>query len=445
MNGSQRRAAAMIVFALTLLTGGFVVTTAVAGAATTGCRASYEVTSEWPGGFVASVTVTNLGDPVDGWTLTWDFATGQAVSHAWNATTTQSGTAVTAQHMSYNGTLATNASTSFGFIGSWETTNAAPTTFALNGAPCTGTPTASPCASPSIDSPSPTTSPSPSPSSSSDSPSPSPSSSPSDSPSDSPSPSSSTSPSSPSPSPSAPQDKVTIWLAGDSTMANGSSSGACPIGWGKEFASNFNSNVTVVNRAVGGRSVQTWLYEPYVTTTKDDAGECIVSEATLNARWQAMLNSSTGMKAGDYLFIQFGINDGDSRCARHVGSARYKELLSMMARAAQERGARPVYLTPVAAITCTGSTATGNRGFLTETFDAGVADNVPVIDLHTLSYNLYNTLGLCPNDGDYSQGAVGEFFCADHTHFDTPGARQIANVVATAVRNQQLDLAAYLK
>ena len=33
-----------------------------------------------------------------------------------------------------------------------------------------------------------------------------------------------------------------------------------------------------------------------------------------------MLDAATGMKAGDYLFIQFGINDGDSACPRHVGT-----------------------------------------------------------------------------------------------------------------------------
>ena len=38
-----------------------------------------------------------------------------------------------------------------------------------------------------------------------------------------------------------------------------------------------------------------------------------------------------------------------------------------MAHGCQARGAHPIFLTPVAAITCSGSTAVGNRGFLTET------------------------------------------------------------------------------
>jgi lysophospholipase L1-like esterase len=236
---------------------------------------------------------------------------------------------------------------------------------------------------------------------------------------------------------------IKIWMAGDSTMQN--PSGSCPVGWGSQFGALFNSDATVVNRAVGGRSIQTWLYDPHVTKTKNATGECVVSPRTYSSRWQEMLNSSTGMKAGDYLFIQFGINDDDSDCPRHVGPARYQQLLTMMARAARVRGAHPIFLTPVAAVTCSGSTATPNRGFATQTFAAGAATGVPVIDLRTLSVALYNSLKLCPNNGNYTAGAVGAFFCNDHTHFETAGARQIAAVVATALRNQGIPVAAHLR
>ncbi|WP_218109001.1 SGNH/GDSL hydrolase family protein [Streptomyces sp. LUP47B] len=238
---------------------------------------------------------------------------------------------------------------------------------------------------------------------------------------------------------------VTVWLAGDSTMAN-PSSGRCPVGWGSQFDALFNSDVTVKNQAVGGRSIQTWLYEGNVSGTKGSDGECRLTSTTYSSRWQAMLNSTTGMKAGDYLFIQFGINDSSSTCPRHVGTARYRQLMTMMAQAALARGAHPVLLTPVAAITCSGSTATKNRGFVGETFAAGTATRAPVIDLQTLSVSLYNSLHFCPNNGDYSgSGPLGTFFCNDHTHFDTYGAQRVAGLVAGDVRRQNLPLAAYLK
>jgi lysophospholipase L1-like esterase len=226
-------------------------------------------------------------------------------------------------------------------------------------------------------------------------------------------------------------------------MAN--PSGSCPVGWGSQFAALFNSDVTVKNQAAGGRSIQTWLYDPNVTSTKGSDGECVINPATYSARWQGMLNASTGMKAGDYLFIQFGINDSSSTCPRHVGPARYQQLLTMMAQAALARGAHPVLLTPVAAITCSGSTATKNRGFVPQTVAAGTATGAPVIDLQTLSVSLYNSLRFCPNNGDYGSGPVGAFFCNDHTHVEKYGAQRIAGLVAGDVRRQNLPLAAYLR
>jgi hypothetical protein len=127
---------------------------AVAGAGTVatlsayaaaGCRVDYAITNQWPGGFGTNVTITNLGDPLSNWSLTWSFTAGQTVTQAWNATVTQSGAQVTAANVSYNGALGTNASTAFGFNGSWNSSNPVPAGFALNGTACTGavTPTTS--------------------------------------------------------------------------------------------------------------------------------------------------------------------------------------------------------------------------------------------------------------------------------------------------------------
>ena len=70
---------------------------------------------------------------------------------------------------------------------------------------------------------------------------------------------------------------------------------------------------------------------------------------------------------------------------------------------------------------------------------------VPVIDLHQRSVALYNSLRLCPNNGDYTQGAVGAFFCNDHTHFEAAGAAQIGRTVAQALRDQRIALSSYLR
>ena len=135
-----------------------------AQAQTAGCRVNYSVGSQWSGGFTGNVAVTNLGAALNGWRITWTFTAGQQVSQAWNAAVTQSGSQVTATNVSWNAGLGTNATTTFGFNGSWNnSTNPTPTGFALNGVTCTGSvnPTTGPTTAPPPTTTPPTTTPPP--------------------------------------------------------------------------------------------------------------------------------------------------------------------------------------------------------------------------------------------------------------------------------------------
>ncbi len=160
----RRRTSAVLAagIAAALATVGAAVVTALPASAAAGCTVGYTISSQWPGGFGANVTVKNLGDPVSSWTLVWSYSAGQQVTQAWNATVTQSGAQVTAKSVSYNGTLATNASTSFGFNASWTASNPVPTSFTLNGVSCTGgvsgssSPTATPTRTTTSPTPTPT-------------------------------------------------------------------------------------------------------------------------------------------------------------------------------------------------------------------------------------------------------------------------------------------------
>lgn len=92
-----------------------------------GCTATYQVVSQWAGGFQGTVTVTNASTAsAAAWTATFAFANGQQVTQSWNAALTQSGATVTAHNTAYNGSLAAGASTSFGFLATWATTNTQP-------------------------------------------------------------------------------------------------------------------------------------------------------------------------------------------------------------------------------------------------------------------------------------------------------------------------------
>ncbi|MFC9468651.1 cellulose 1,4-beta-cellobiosidase [Streptomyces coelicoflavus] len=109
---------------------------ASAGAAAAACTVDYQVQNDWGSGFTAAVTVTNNGAATSSWSLGWTYAGSQKVTNSWNAKVSQSGAAVTAANESYNGTLSTGGSASFGFQGTYSGSNAIPATFTLNGVTC---------------------------------------------------------------------------------------------------------------------------------------------------------------------------------------------------------------------------------------------------------------------------------------------------------------------
>ncbi len=92
------------------------------------CSTTYQVNSQWPGGFGATVTLRNTGaTALSSWTVRWTLGSGQTITQLWNGVLTVNGTAVTVKNQSYNGTIPGGGSTTFGFNGTWSGTNPIPT------------------------------------------------------------------------------------------------------------------------------------------------------------------------------------------------------------------------------------------------------------------------------------------------------------------------------
>ncbi|WP_090945411.1 endo-1,4-beta-xylanase [Nonomuraea jiangxiensis] len=92
-------------------------TTTGGGPGPGGCTATGTVQTQWSNGYVVQpVTVTNTGTSAkSGWTVTVTLPAGHTVTGSWNAALSVSGQTVTARNMGYNGNLAPNAGTTFGF------------------------------------------------------------------------------------------------------------------------------------------------------------------------------------------------------------------------------------------------------------------------------------------------------------------------------------------
>lgn len=88
---------------------------------------------------------------------------------------------------------------------------------------------------------------------------------------------------------------VTVFMIGDSTMANKDTTGGKQErGWGMMLQQYFKSGVVVDNHAVNGRSSKSFIDE---------------------SRWDVVLSK---MKPGDYVIIQFGHNDEKPAADRHT-------------------------------------------------------------------------------------------------------------------------------
>lgn len=99
------------------------------GEVTSGCAASVKTANSWSSGFQADITVTNQSDsPLSGWMVMVTLPDGQTVNQVWNGTVMTTETGIMVHNTDWNGSLAPNATATFGFLG----TGAVPDSAALS-------------------------------------------------------------------------------------------------------------------------------------------------------------------------------------------------------------------------------------------------------------------------------------------------------------------------
>lgn len=240
-----------------------------------------------------------------------------------------------------------------------------------------------------------------------------------------------------------------VYLVGDSTVCDYDENYSIPYnryGWGMKLAEQFNG-VTVHNLALAGRSSRSFLEEQnYQTLCKD-------------------------LSAGDYLFIQFGHNDEKTDETLYPGLGTYAGLdmstldnsgknsnnqysfewmiLNKYVKVAQEKGAVPVIITP---ITRRGTDGTANYAAHTAyqqgLIELGKQNNVAVLDMTTLTTNLYTNLynyGGAEETAKMHCYADTEQTTIDNTHLSNAGAYKIANMIANETKKYKLQISGYIK
>jgi lysophospholipase L1-like esterase len=213
-----------------------------------------------------------------------------------------------------------------------------------------------------------------------------------------------------------------VFLIGDSTVQNYSSTVYPMMGWGQVLPEFFDSDmVSVHNRAIGGRSSRSFYEE---------------------GRWD---NVKAELQSGDFVFIQFGHNDRDSsKPERYTNTTDFKTYLQIYVDGCREKNAIPVLVSPMLLNSWNGETirnvfTEGSNDYRGAMLEVATNLSVHFIDLNKKSEAYLQEVGrdvtgnflymmLPADEYDNYSGGSGDF-----THFQEMGAYAMAKLVTDGI------------
>jgi lysophospholipase L1-like esterase len=220
---------------------------------------------------------------------------------------------------------------------------------------------------------------------------------------------------------------VTVWLAGDSTMAQKQPDKRPETGWGEALQPCFDSSeVRIANRAMNGRSTRSFVAE---------------------GRWKAIIDS---LQPGDYVFIQFGHNDEKVGTNNYSSPDDYRRNLEQFVDEVRAKQGQPVLFTPVVRRKFDGAQLVPTHGAYPDAARAAAQERgVPLVDMERASAALVQQLG--PDSSralwlHLDAGANPNYpnGVKDDTHFNPLGARTMAGLAIDALRSLDIGLVSQL-
>ncbi len=214
----------------------------------------------------------------------------------------------------------------------------------------------------------------------------------------------------------APADVPTVYLIGDSTVTDQPREPGAS--WGQMLPRFLDDGVAVANHAESGETMKSFIS---------------------GLRLAKVLSR---MKAGDWLFIQFGHNDEKHQWPQTYVEARttYAAYLRVLIAEARLRGATPVLVTPVQRrqFDEAGRIRNSHGDYPDAARKVAREEGVALIDLERMSVAFYEALG--PERAPAAFAAGGR----DATHHNNYGAYELAKCVAQGIRDAGLPLAKHL-
>lgn len=246
--------------------------------------------------------------------------------------------------------------------------------------------------------------------------------------------------------------RFTIFMIGDSTMANKDIKKGPERGWGMVLQGFFTENVLVDNHALNGRSSRSFILEGH---------------------WQ---NVYDAMKPGDYLVIQFGHNDEKGKIGdrRHTDPGlTLDDNYRMFIRAAQEKGATPIVMNAVVRRNFYKKPDLGvddeslrdvaygeelvNSDTLIDTHgnyiltpkNVALMMRVPYVDANKITHDIEQSMGIAESRKLHMWLKPGEYGVAkgrkDNTHYNVYGAHVVASHLVDAMAEVCPELKTYVR
>lgn len=224
-------------------------------------------------------------------------------------------------------------------------------------------------------------------------------------------------------------ERSALYLIGDSTMADKPTEDNPERGWGQMFPIFFDSTVIIENHARNGRSTCSFLAEN---------------------RWQPIVDK---LKAGDYVFIQFGHNDEKpEKVDRYTPPDEYRKNITRFVLETLGKKAQPILCTPIVRRRFNqGGQFYDEHGVYPDVVREVASEfHVPLLDMHRKSQELLIALGpesskkifLWIDPGKYKSLPDGRH---DDTHFSEYGATTMAKIAVECIKDLHLDLVNCLK
>ena len=222
----------------------------------------------------------------------------------------------------------------------------------------------------------------------------------------------------------APSDTITVFMIGDSTMANK------PLdkenqerGWGQMLPIYFDGAIKVDNHAVNGRSSKSFIDE---------------------GRWEKVREK---IRPGDYVIIQFGHNDEKKKSPDRytVPGGTFDENLKKFVNEAREKGATPILMNSIVR-----RNFPAHGAYLDSPRNVAKELGVAFIDMNKLTHDLVQGMGTEQSKSLYMWMPVGVYEFApngriDNTHLNVFGAIVVSRLAVNGLAQEVPALKPYIR